>query len=151
MLNDSPDRQTKQMLITFQEYNHLPVTGELDNKTVKLMNTPRCGMQDKPTPHGMPLAFSGGIITHAWYPPDGRLHFDDAEAWDVGGNGANLFPICAHAIGHILGLGHSNVPGSMMYPWDPATGNPAATLSPDDLAGIQSSFGPEVPTTTQLL
>ncbi|VDI16717.1 Hypothetical predicted protein [Mytilus galloprovincialis] len=203
--SNTSDESTSYALRTFQEYNHLPVTGELDDKTVKLMNTPRCGMQDKPTPHGMPLAFSagngdwgkkyltykisksstkvtadtirstiarsvavwtsvadititeitgaaaadidirfefGGIVTHAWYPPDGRLHFDDAEAWDVGGNGADLFPICAHAVGHILGLGHSNVPGSMMYPWDPATGNPAAVLSPDDLAGIQSSFAP---------
>ncbi|CAC5411145.1 MMP14 [Mytilus coruscus] len=207
--SNTSDESTSNAIRTFQEFNHLPVTGELDDKTVKLMNTPRCGMQDKPTPHGMPLAFSanngewgkkvltykiskgstkltldavrqtianaikiwtdvadititeitgapaadvdirfevGGIITHAWYPPDGRLHFDDAEAWDQGGPGANLFPICAHAIGHILGLGHSNVPGSMMYPWDPATENPSSSLSPDDLAGIQSSFGPS-PTT----
>ncbi|XP_063397500.1 matrix metalloproteinase-19-like [Mytilus trossulus] len=224
--SNTSDESTSYALRTFQEYNHLPVTGELDDKTVKLMNTPRCGMQDKPTPHGMPLAFSagngdwgkkvltykiskgstkvtaviireniaksvavwtsvadititevtgaasadidirfefgahgdgfpfdgpGGIVTHAWYPPDGRLHFDDAEAWDVGGNGADLFPICAHAIGHILGLGHSNVPGSMMYPWDPATGNPAGVLSPDDLAGIRSSFGTTPGTVTQNL
>ena len=30
----------------FQAFAGLPQTGELDQKTVKLMNTPRCGVKD---------------------------------------------------------------------------------------------------------
>ena len=37
----------------FQEWNHLPVTGELDEETLKLMNTPRCGVKDPPLTKGM--------------------------------------------------------------------------------------------------
>jgi hypothetical protein len=37
----------------FQEWNHLPVTGELDEETIKLMNTPRCGVKDPPLTQGI--------------------------------------------------------------------------------------------------
>ncbi|CAF1023954.1 unnamed protein product, partial [Didymodactylos carnosus] len=36
------------MLQHFQTVFHLPVTGKLDDKTKKLMNTPRCGLGDYP-------------------------------------------------------------------------------------------------------
>lgn len=36
----------KNSLIEFQTFNKLPVTGELDDDTVKLMSTPRCGDKD---------------------------------------------------------------------------------------------------------
>ena len=41
----------------FQEWNHLPVTGELDEETIKLMNTPRCGVKDPPLTQGMPKPY----------------------------------------------------------------------------------------------
>ena len=41
----------------FQEWNHLPVTGELDEETLKLMNTPRCGVKDPPLTQGMPKPY----------------------------------------------------------------------------------------------
>jgi len=37
----------------FQEWHHLPVTGELDEETVKLMNAPRCGVKDPPLTQGL--------------------------------------------------------------------------------------------------
>jgi hypothetical protein len=36
------------MLKQFQSRYRLPVTGKLDHETLKLMNTPRCGMVDNP-------------------------------------------------------------------------------------------------------
>lgn len=35
------------MVKDFQTVYQLPVTGELDRKTLSLMNTPRCGMKDQ--------------------------------------------------------------------------------------------------------
>jgi peptidoglycan hydrolase-like protein with peptidoglycan-binding domain len=40
------DEQTLQGLRRFQEFNHLPITGELDEDTVALMHRPRCGFPD---------------------------------------------------------------------------------------------------------
>jgi hypothetical protein len=33
------------------------VTGELDEETIKLMNTPRCGVKDPPLTQGMPKPY----------------------------------------------------------------------------------------------
>lgn len=44
----------KLMIKDFQARHRLPITGKVDLKTKKLMDTPRCGLQDKP------LAFSIG-------------------------------------------------------------------------------------------
>jgi peptidoglycan hydrolase-like protein with peptidoglycan-binding domain len=40
------DEGTEQALKVFQEFNHLPVTGMLDEDTRDLMETPRCGFPD---------------------------------------------------------------------------------------------------------
>lgn len=40
------DDNTKQALQRFQEYHHLPVTGEFDTATLGLMGQPRCGFPD---------------------------------------------------------------------------------------------------------
>jgi len=41
----------------FQEFNHLTPTGEINEETLNLMNTPRCGLRDNPVPKGMPLPY----------------------------------------------------------------------------------------------
>jgi peptidoglycan hydrolase-like protein with peptidoglycan-binding domain/acylphosphatase len=40
------DENTEQALKAFQKRNHLPVTGELDEATLGLMQMPRCGLPD---------------------------------------------------------------------------------------------------------
>jgi hypothetical protein len=40
------DENTDTALMRFQSFNHLPVTGELDQATVDLMGQPRCGVPD---------------------------------------------------------------------------------------------------------
>ena len=43
------DENTAKALRRFQEFNHLPVTGELDEATLALMQRPRCGFPDTKT------------------------------------------------------------------------------------------------------
>jgi len=35
-------------IMMYQEYNHINATGKLDNKTMTMMEAPRCGNTDKP-------------------------------------------------------------------------------------------------------
>jgi hypothetical protein len=90
-----------------------------------------------------PFDGSGGVLAHTFYPapanPEsiaGDMHFDNDEAWSVGGN-IDLYSVALHEIGHALGVGHSDLPSAVMYPYYHAH----TDLMDDDIAAVQALYG----------
>lgn len=97
------------------------------------------------------LSMVGGVLAHADFPPNCSVvtntlpkpvHFDDSEhTWSVGAavSAFDVETVALHEIGHILGLGHTNVPGSVMFP-SVSSNFTLRTLTADDLAGIRQLY-----------
>ncbi|CAF1422686.1 unnamed protein product [Didymodactylos carnosus] len=171
------------ILRDYQQTFGLEKTGKLDEPTIELLNTPRCGNADRPlsssvlaltkskwsktrlrwalrnsssrishaqslniirdafehwikhTPlnieqvcptceadivfNFVPVDGPSGTLAYAYFPEDGRVHFDSAENWieRFDHDGTNLFLVAVHEIGHALGLKHNTKDKqSIMYP-----------------------------------
>ncbi|XP_033611474.1 matrix metalloproteinase-17 isoform X2 [Cryptotermes secundus] len=80
-------------------------------------------------PHqdGYPFDGPGNILAHAFYPYEmdsygGDIHFDDDENWKIitsedVDDGVDFFTVAVHELGHSLGLAHSPVSTSIMFPY----------------------------------
>jgi predicted Zn-dependent protease len=102
--------------------------------------------------HGDGYGFDGpgGVLAHTFYPAPpnseplaGDMHFDADEPWDSTGR-IDLYSVALHESGHALGLGHSDKPGAVMYPYYRLN----AQLANDDIAGLRAIYAapdPEAP------
>jgi hypothetical protein len=96
-------------------------------------------------PHGDAYPFDGpgGMLAHTFYPAPpnsepiaGDMHLNAGENWQIGA-GIDLYSVALHEAGHALGLGHTDNPDSVMYPYY----RMQAGLSVDDIAGIRALYG----------
>lgn len=87
----------------------------------------------------------GKVLAHAFYPPDGRLHFDDDESFSVSKFkfwAYDYYKVAVHEIGHLLGLSHdTSDKSSIMYPTYQLGVLTSAKLGPNDIRRIQSIYG----------
>jgi len=90
-----------------------------------------------------PFDSEGAVLAHTFYPvpvnPEsiaGDMHLNADENWHVGGD-LDIYSVALHEAGHAIGLGHSDKPGDVMYPYY----RRGMTLSANDIGAAQALYG----------
>ncbi|MFN7650401.1 MAG: matrixin family metalloprotease, partial [Acidobacteriota bacterium] len=92
---------------------------------------------------GYPFDGPGKVLAHTFYPAPpnseplgGDMHFDEDENWQVGQD-VDIYSVALHELGHALGLGHSDLPGAVMY----AYYRRADRLTTEDIGAARRLYG----------
>jgi hypothetical protein len=98
---------------------------------------------------GFPFTPSGAVLAHTFYPPPnpetiaGDMHVNYDEAWSVNGS-LQIYPVMLHEMGHALGLGHSDSPSDVMYPYYQGTQH----LASGDVQALRTLYAAPTQTVT---
>ncbi|HKV09617.1 MAG TPA: matrixin family metalloprotease [Thermoanaerobaculia bacterium] len=84
--------------------------------------------------------YSGGTINDADIVTNTRYDWTSAGESDGCASEFYIEGVMVHEVGHLLGLGHSNVTGSTMYPSVASCNNNPASTEADDEAGINDLY-----------
>jgi len=141
------DQVRAELLRAMQEWSRVasvafsPASGPYLGRTLNFLFAPGS--------HGDAYPFDGPgrMLAHTYYPappnPEpiaGDLHFDDAEEWvagpDLSVRSVDVYSVTLHELGHALGLGHSDLPGAVMYPYY----RRATVLTTEDTQAIQGLY-----------
>uniref|UniRef100_A0A183CHL5 ZnMc domain-containing protein n=1 Tax=Globodera pallida TaxID=36090 RepID=A0A183CHL5_GLOPA len=154
--DDIPEHMQKQALqLAFDAWSRVV---PLDFSEASGYDTPDVKVLFARQSHGDPWPFDGrgGVLAHATFPQDGKLHFDDDENWvfmdgrKIGNHRfTDMYWVALHEIGHVLGLSHSNIETAIMAPFyqDPRDlvdwrGNyKTPKLTQDDTRAAQQIYG----------
>ncbi len=89
---------------------------------------------------------SGGVLAYCETPISNgwRIRYYEGWSWDDGpGNvsGWDLQSVATHEFGHAVGLGHSSVGGTTMWPSIGGGTTSQRSIHADDIAGVQAAYG----------